>query len=486
MREVPHLGLLEIFREGGRMVLRHRLSGEDVELPGGHEWGLQFSPDGFGYIVAHGVDSRWAHTLFQESVQQDTDFHLWLVRHNDGGSKRAYDPNNLKAVAKYLQMVCDGGAKRLRLKSSYLPWRAVGRQVFFEARLLLVLLDPGSTSKSTHKYMNNQWKTWDRLLDKVFPREVLLLKSRDRSGRDRAWERMLPEASWSTCATLLLLCYAAVSAKPASSRPIAMDCLQSLCDYFLQGQQVVFEVGTEEADGGFELGDLPDPSMELAVDDGEMWVRPLFELVGSSLFNVLHEHIARLLDARPVPHKVPVWSVLVAAYAMDELWLIRQLFSATTVALEHFYLQDERLRANPLDFACDFEHLLSGRRHDDELMDKLTMCKGASHGKDDEQVLTAASHMLSYKLLHPKGKYLKKVSIPAKQNWIMLRYLYVGLTNFSQVRHVSISSDGTRLGCKDILKAVLQAFDKRGNLRCMWCPPQVARRLLHRSRPSEI
>ena len=59
-------------RADSRQLLEHAGTGERVLLPDGCSWQLAFSPDGWAYTWAHGMDTVWASSWFQQS--------LWMTR----------------------------------------------------------------------------------------------------------------------------------------------------------------------------------------------------------------------------------------------------------------------------------------------------------------------------------------------------------------------------------------------------------------------
>ena len=476
--EVRHVGLVELLAlADGRASLLHRLTAEKVVAPSEEGWQLRFSETGYAFIVVEpeGI-SKWAHTLFKKSLHQDLDGHLWVVDHSQGGARMALDPSTLQVSARYpvLAIGIGAGRSKLRLRSWVLQWRTAGCQVWWEVRQLMLPLAEGSSFMCSHKYIANTWASWLELCEAYFPGEALLLKARDRTRKDKHWERCLPEAAFCTCACLVCLAWLAEHGRPISRRELAAATLRSMCELLLPSTDVdlAFASRIDAEAEALMLGGLPARPVAVAMDNQMVWLQPLLALCDESEAASLCIGVRNVAtDSEQLPDVLPVWSLLQAVVSGGPTWLAQQLFSQVALVMEAVYLESQ-FTANPLDVSCDFEHLLAGRRHDDGIMDRLAEGLGSSH-VEAEAAQNPAAHMNSYRMLHPKGKSLRKVTLAQRQAWILLRYWYVGTYFMMHCKHFSLSTDGTRLGCKDILKGVLQSIDSSGSERCMWCPPQA-------------
>ena len=132
------------------------------------------------------------------------------------------------------------------------------------------------------------------------------------------------------------------------------------------------------------------------------------------------------------------------------------------------------LKDDAAEVHCDFEQLLLGRRLDQDLVDGLTMGQGADRHAD-ERVANPRSHARSWRILQPRFKRPRQWNFGDQEDQILYRYWRVGQHFFSSVQHVSLSSDGSRAGSRDVMESIVCGTSSSGITRSMWGPTQATR-----------
>ena len=111
-----------------------------------------------------------------------------------------------------------------------------------------------------------------------------------------------------------------------------------------------------------------------------------------------------------------------------------------------------------MDIIEDLPSVGARNRQDVNLMDKLTMGEGM--GSDGKRVHLPSQHIKSWQMLTCEGKKMRTLDPATMNDNLLLRLETVVESVFSRVRHVNISSDGSRHGCKDANYLILGGFQE--------------------------
>ena len=163
--------------------------------------------------------------ILQKFVVKSTDGReVWLVGAGEG--QRQQLPAKPAEKPRYLRVQLGPEAEaHADLKVWLLDWHAPGLTRWWEVPPFLAHLFSFAPNERERvgSTISHIWPQWTKKLGTHWPARLCLRKAVDRSGRQKDWERLLPEATFSTLGLLTCLVQGAVSSRdlprpPATSR----------------------------------------------------------------------------------------------------------------------------------------------------------------------------------------------------------------------------------------------------------------------------
>lgn len=221
--EVPHQQVVRLFRQHGRPVLRHDVTGEKVFLDDA-PWQLHFTPDGrFGYITRDdNGQSRWVNRIFCCSAWSGTHNEQIVKVRRAGGNAAEYLVGEWRGLAhhEYPEWSDEAleGAK-FRAKVAVYPAPKDGALVYWQ--LTDVALSGGIPPTLLRGLLQRNCAAWET--DYGIPRAHVIFSARE-ANAGPAFTML------STRALLALLAHGASNCRP----PVRGNCaalLQSILSH---------------------------------------------------------------------------------------------------------------------------------------------------------------------------------------------------------------------------------------------------------------
>ena len=329
-------------------------------------------------------------------------------------------------------------------------------------------------AKKVPKWMSNHFPLWRTFLSKLGPEDLLLRPAIDRSGRKKAWQRILVEHAAST--TGLLGIYTAQINNCREPEPaLVEDALGHWLDSCLRDETWELSVPLQEKLGKAytAAGSTAPASMccKLLGHRSSLWIQPFFHHEAghvsihlSSLFEAMlqegqcstsHVSLSKLLPA------------LQKHYRLE--WLYRALLYEVARQIDmRVHLQ--QLSSNPMD-----GDRVWGGRTDPDLTAHL--CSGL--GSTEGSAHIVAAHVAAFTRLRKPHKRWGKQKDPKHKAHIgqrmqLCRYLESCRSFLKDCHEFCIAYDASRIGGKEVLLLVLLATSHNEHTKACWAPPQVS------------
>lgn len=474
---VPHVGHVELSFCDGVCVLVNRLTSESTPC-GGQGTQLGFDIEGQGFVSTEADDGAvWVDSLLTIDVATCDG----AVQFTAGDGNVSPPPRGHFACApRYVPLrLVD---QRAVVKVFHAKWFVVGAQLLWQVRDFQgpwAVVDWSKSNRGgTCRWILDSWRYWEALFKKAFPLQPMGFKASVEGDR-HDWQRPFDEAVVSSPALILLCLWRASKGRPRETRPAAMLVLRSVIDALLGGATIVLSMDLE----GDEVGEMcwlavtagPELGSRLEVRDCKVDLRRFVAEASSGMRGrlcvALREHLST--EESEMLHIADLLFALYSDLRCTAVW--RQIVAALSQTMTEAFHR-KGFTQNPLDLAdgSDFSGVMAGRRADMELWRRLSLGEGLT---GDMEVHCSAEENARgfFRFRSRRGTLLRNVQ--SQVRWTQCRFLnaYLDEAKFIMAAstHISICTDGTRVGGRDVL-AILFCCEFQGRCVCFWAPPQVS------------
>ena len=324
------------------------------------------------------------------------------------------------------------------------------------------------------KWIRNNWSKWAAFLSNLGPADLLLRKGIDRTGKDKAWQRVLVENAASTTGLLgIYTCQVNNCREPEPA--LVEEAMGHWLDKCLGDETWQLRVPLDERFGKAytAAGSTAPASMcaRLLGEGASLWILPFIDQSAGHV----KIHLSRLFETmlqegECSKSRVSLSKLLPALQMHPRLeWLYKALLFEVARQMD-FYVHRQQWSSNPTEGDRCW-----GGRTDPALTSHL--CQGL--GSHEEVATNVNTHVNAFRRLRKPhrrwGKQAASHSVDTGQGLMMTRYLESCRSFLKNCHQYTIAYDASRIGGKEVLLLVLVATCcVSGHTRACWAPPQVA------------
>ena len=365
----------------------------------------------------------------------------------------------------------DNGA-RIALKAYQLSWLVVGSQLLWDISRFQGLINDSGHAVSA-KWVGDRWDDWQKVVAAAGMRhEDHLWKGIGHRGRFwqglADWRRRLPGPSLTTPGLLLVLAHRCAFARPKSARPQHAEVLEWFLRCFLQaetwGVRLCMDIDAEANFGQQAIGDY---CIEADIDEGGcMNLKSMLDVLPATALRLQLQ--GSWAKAFPDLAKVHVGRLLVHLLVSKTMWLLRQLVYELALVAELAF-PGLCFSTNPLDAETDFENLMSRRRPERDLLDRLSEGQGVTGSKPSSNPHQFARAYAALKV------YRLNMRCPVSKLWQrqLQEMLWAGKAFFSRCTRLCLSADASRFSGLDRLMIAVAGQAESGEVKAMWTTPMA-------------
>jgi len=475
-KELPHYGHTTVKLKGGKAILCHHITGEELELAEGYT-AVAYNAKGYGYVDWPG-SSAWFADMLQSSAHA-SGHKLFMLNHTTG--VRSWVSSELPEPT-YVPLKVGVGQRVAPIKCCRIPWYTPSLGLWwvlrdFQAPFGLC----GRTGASDHnqgcKWVLDSIPAWEaafgKLFGQLYPSHLLLKRAISRNrGSQAHWSKVLDDHAASTHGLLLVCLHRAHLARPVSLRPHAVEVLEAFITEFFKEEAVEVNIDMAGEEVDFAIG-LPPSGATVAavpVDEGMVWLQPMLAKaprhVKAQLMQVLG---LNLTPPDQVPPCMDLSKVLLLSWNHGVHWFLGQWLNQIAAMVGIIY-EEKGYTSNPLDVTAGFDWP-AGRRHDKRLVETLAL--GRAPSGVDAVSCHPEQHLRTFSVLSRRLK-AGPACFDRVQSTILNKYLDVGRQHFSMCRVVTLAIDGSRFTGRDTCIGMLCGkHAATGDWAAMWCPPQA-------------
>lgn len=367
--------------------------------------------------------------------------------------------------------IMDNGA-RVALKAYQLSWLVVGSQLLWDISRFQGLINDSSHAVSA-KWVCDRWDDWQKMVAAAGMRhQDHLWKGIGSQAKFWAglgdWRRRLPGPSLTTPGLLLVLAHRSAFGRPKSSRPQHAQVLEWFLRCFLQDEAWGVRLCMDtDAEANFGQQAIGGDCVEADIDEaGCMNLKSMLDVLPATALRLQLQ--GSWTKAFPDITKVQLGLLLTHLLVSKTMWLLRQLVYELALVVELAF-PGLCFSTNPLDAETDFENLMSRRRPERDLLDRLSEGQGVTGSQRSSNPHQFAKAYAALKVHRLK----MRCSVSRLWQRQLQEMLWAGKAFFSRCTRLCVSADASRFSGLDRLLVAIAGKADSGEVKAMWTTPMA-------------